>query len=215
MSDPNNRLRAAFDMNCFDHGFIRALNHNLAHIGDGVWRANQPSPRRLKKYAEDGFKTILNLRGPSTWGSYELEKRACAEYGLELLDIRLYSRAPPHKEAIFELAEVFATKPRKILLHCKSGADRAGIGAAICVLVGMNGTVAQAKRQLSKRFGHFREAKTGVLDHFLDVYDRFNQQTPTPFLEWVATHYDRDAVEASFHENRSAGFVIDKILRRE
>ena len=215
LGQANNRLRAAFDMNVFDHGFIRALNHNLAEVGPGVWRSNQPSPRRLRKLADDGFRTVLNLRGPSEWGSYELEKIACADYGLELIDIRLFSRAPPHKEAIFELAEVFATAERKIILHCKSGADRAGIGAALYVLIGMGGDVEQARRQLAKRFGHFKAAKTGVLDHFLDVYDAFNQAQPTPFLDWVRDHYDRDAVEASFRENRSAGFVVDQILRRE
>ena len=121
MSSANNRLRAAFDMNLFDHGFIRALNHNMAEVGPGVWRSNQPSPRRLKSYADDGFKTIVNLRGPSTWGSYELEKIACAEYGLTLLDIRLHSRAPPQKRADDQSLESCASDP--------SDKNRTGLGA--------------------------------------------------------------------------------------
>lgn len=202
-------------MQFFDHGFIRALNHNFAQVGPGVYRSNQPSPRLLRRYADDGFRTILNLRGPSDWGSYHLEKLACQEYGLEMIDIRLYSRAPPHKEAIFELVDIFQNADRKILLHCKSGADRAGIGAALFVLIGMGGSVEEAKKQLSKRFGHFKSAKTGVLDYFLDVYDAFNRETPTPFLDWVRDHYDRDAVEATFLAGRGSGVLVDNVLRRE
>lgn len=215
LDDANNRARAAFDMVMFDHAFLRTWYRNMAEVVPGVWRSNQPSPKQLKMLADDGFATIINLRGPSEWGSYHLEKRSCEALGITLVDLRLYSRGAPHREAIFALDAVFREAKKPILMHCKAGADRAGLGAALYVLLTAGGSVEDALAQLSPRFGHFKAAKTGVLDYFLQEYQAFNALTPTPFLQWVEQHYDREQTEARFTSKRAASFVVDRILARE
>jgi hypothetical protein len=43
----------------------------------------------------------------------------------------------------------------------------------------------------------------------------FNAQTPMPFMEWVTTTYDREALTRSFHAQWWANILTDKIMRRE
>ncbi|MEO0913217.1 MAG: protein tyrosine phosphatase, partial [Pseudomonadota bacterium] len=84
----NARLRAWFDMMVFDHGILRLLWSNFAKVTDGIYRANQPGPARVKAWGAKGIKSIINLRGASDWGSYHLEKEAAEATGIELIDQR-------------------------------------------------------------------------------------------------------------------------------
>ena len=96
LATPEGRKRAEADLIWGDHGFLRARFSNFHWIEDGVMaRANQPSPTQIARYAAQGFKTILNLRGASPTGYYALEREACAAHGLTLIDFRMYSREPP------------------------------------------------------------------------------------------------------------------------
>ena len=45
----------------------------------------------------------------------------------------------------------------------------------------------EAKRQLSLRFGHIRQADTGVLDLVFDSYLAHNKREPIAFLDWIDT----------------------------
>ncbi len=51
------------------------------------------------------------------------------------------------------------------------------------------GSSADALRQLSWRFGHIKQAKTGVLDAFFLRYQR-EAEGRKPFLDWVRDDYD-------------------------
>ena len=215
LTDPGNRRRAAFDAFVFDHGFIRSLYLNVAKVDDQVYRSSQPSARDIERFARQGLRTIINFRGESTWGSYALEREACRDTGLTLIDHRLHSRAPPTAERILALKDIFETAERPLLMHCKSGADRAGIGSALYVLMMGSGSPQDAARQLSLRFGHIRASNTGVLDRFVEEYAAINARTPTPFLEWVKHHYDRDAMQAEFRDGKLFSFLTDRLLRRE
>ena len=73
----------------------------------------------------------------------------------------------------------------------------------------------QALAQLSWRYGHFRGAQTGILDAFFESYLAFDAQTPTPFLEWVNTHYDAAELTRSFRPHGVAQLLVDRVLRRE
>jgi protein tyrosine/serine phosphatase len=101
LTTPEGRRRAEHDLVWTDHGFLRAMFQNFHWVEPGVMaRSNQPSPQHLERYAKLGFKTILNFRGKSDTGYYELEKDACERLGMALIDLRLRSREPPSQEAI-------------------------------------------------------------------------------------------------------------------
>ncbi len=99
------------------------------------------------------------------------------------------------------------------LVHCKSGADRAGLAAGLFVLL-QGGTTKEALRQLSLRFGHIKQSKTGILDAFFLTYAR-EAEGRKDFLDWVREDYDENALRAAFKAGKLAGFVNDRVLRRE
>lgn len=213
LATPAERRAAWADLLLADHGFIRSLYLNRHEVAPGVWRSAQPSPGHLAAMAAQGLKSVINLRGRRACGSYLLEVDACRRLGLELIDLPLESRGPPHKDRILRLAEVFERAPKGLLLHCKSGADRAGIGAALYLLLAEHQPVAEAQRQLSLRYGHVRSARTGVLDATLEAFAHSGERD---FLAWSQSdRYDPEAIKANFQAGRTASALVDRVLRRE
>ena len=78
-----------------------------------------------------------------------------------------------------------------ILIHCKSGADRAGLMSVLYRFLHEGVPLTESKRQLGLRYGHFRHADTGVLDHFFERYMADNAHEPIAFWDWVDTKYDK------------------------
>ena len=116
-----------FDLFFVDHHFFRAVYANRHQIAPGVWRSAQPGPAQIASFARKGIKTIVNLRGERDCGSYRLEVEACQRNGIKLVNFQLRSRMVPTVEVIHEARALFNELEYPILLHCKSGADRAGL----------------------------------------------------------------------------------------
>ena len=76
-------------------------------------------------------------------------------------------------------------------------------------------SVEYAVQQLSKKYLHFKEGKTGLLDAFFQTYLDINQDDRPDFEAWVKAGYDRDAIKQAFQESGKDKLAIDKLLRRE
>lgn len=216
LSTPLDRLRAWLDMHLVDHGFVRAVYNNFYDLGGGMYRCSQPSPAQIRKYHKRyGIRSIVNLRGPHEYGSYAMEQEVCRELGIELHDFKLFSRSPPSVKRIHGLDDLFARIRYPALLHCKSGADRAGTAAALYRVLHLGHPVEEAMKELSWKYGHFKRARTGVQDFFFASYLAYNARTPIPFREWVDTVYDERAVKSQFGEEGWASLIVDKVLHRE
>lgn len=208
--------RAYTNMVFVDHGFIRAVYLNLHRESPNMWRAAQPGPSHLRRAKAMGIRTVLNLRGWSrSNGSYKIERDTCARLGLEMVDFQVRSRALPEKEVLREMRPLFDRLAYPVLMHCKSGADRAGLMSALYLHLHEGVPIDIAKRQLSLRYGHVRYAKTGILDFFLERYRQETGGDSGRFEHWVDTVYDPDALAKEFHAGRFATFVVDRILGRE
>ena len=197
-----------------DHGFLRLGWHNLHQIDDQMWRSNQPTPGRLAKMRDLGITTIINLRGPRADGGWQLEAEACAQLGLQLLDFTARSRAAPDRQMLYEARDLFAGLSGPALLHCKSGADRAGLMAALWLLIQRRRPVAEAMQQLSFKYLHVKQAKTGLLDAFFAAYAPFEAEGMA-FFDWVETVYDPARLTDEFLAAGWASRLVDDILRRE
>lgn len=216
LSTPEGRRRAETDLIWNDHGFLRARFSNFHWIEPGVMaRANQPSPQALARYAQMGFKTILNLRGVSDTGYYHLEREACEREGLVLVDARMFSREPPSREAIRRADELFKTIQYPALMHCKSGADRAGVMAVLYRHLKMGQPIEAAIEQLSLKYLHVKQGKTGMIDYFFNTYLKETAESGKSFRDWVEEDYDFDRVKAAFMGEWWANVLVDRILRRE
>jgi protein tyrosine/serine phosphatase len=216
LSDPKGRERAERELVLGDHGFLRESFQNLHQISPEMWRANQPNPRQVREHARlRGIRTIINLRGESTKGYYLLEKEACEAEGVTLVDFQVFSRDTPKVETINAARELFDTIDYPALMHCKSGADRAGLMSALYMIFRQGMPVAKAMQQLSGRYLHVKSGKTGMLDAFFDAYLTDTKDTPKPFLDWVNEDYDPAEVKAAFLKTFGNRFQLDRLLRRE
>ncbi len=212
---PGARRNAAIDMLVFDHGLLRKAWRNQHEVDGGVWRSSQPDPAMVRRLAGQGFRAILNLRGETEYGSYLLEREACRAAGIELVDFKLSSRVLPTREEILALDAAFERLPRPFLMHCKSGADRAGFAAALYLLLRKGASPEEAAGQLHWRFLHVRGAATGVLHFLIERYAADAAREPMSFREWVETRYDRDALMAEYRSSGTADLLVDQVLRRE
>lgn len=204
ITDPIERKRAQRAMTWLDHGFLRYYWHNFDKVAEGVYRSNHPDHKRFAAYAKMGIKTVLNLRGGSKEAHYLFENESCQRLGLNLISIKMSARKSPHKEALLRLFAAFETMERPFLLHCKSGADRTGLVAALYLIVHEGASIAVARKQLSFRYLHIRRSSTGILDHFLDVYEARNAEAEIGIIDWIRDEYDRDALTASFAAKQAA-----------
>jgi protein tyrosine phosphatase (PTP) superfamily phosphohydrolase (DUF442 family) len=191
---PEDRKRAEFFAKWVDHGFLRELWYNLDKVTEGVYRSNHPSPERLKKYREMGIRTILNLRGGRYTPTAVLSNTAAEELGFAVVSIGMSARETPDPEIILTLLDTFETIEKPFLMHCKSGADRTGLAAAIYLIVHENKSVAEARKQLGVRYLHLKFTKTGVLDRFLDLYEAAQSKSGIGFRDWVKTEYDPEVL---------------------
>ena len=204
ITDPNERKKSYWHVRWLDHGVLRTFWHNFEKVSDGVYRSNHPDHRRFQAYADMGIKTILNLRGVAKQPHYLFEEESCARLGLKLVTVGMSARQAPKAKQLIAVMDAFETMERPFLIHCKSGADRTGLAAALYLIVHEGASVAEARKQLSFRYLHIRRSSTGVLDHFLDVYAARNAQSPIAMAEWIRTEYDRNAVTASFAAKQTA-----------
>ncbi len=199
-----------------DHAFLRLAFSNAHWLGPDLVRTNQPSPRQLEGWARRGIKTVINLRGQRDEGYYWLEKAACARLGLTLIDAPLDSRDPPGKDRVRRAKALFETIEYPVLIHCKSGADRAGLMAVFYRHFHLGEPISRAMTELSKKYLHSREGLTGVLDHFLETYVREVEPTGMSFMEWVESDaYDPQAMRRDFRANWWGTLLTERLLKRE
>ncbi len=208
--------RAAWrDSLLVDHAIFRTIWSNFAPVVAGrVYRCNHPTPARLSELASRyHLHTLVNLRGHRRCGSDALSRQAASQIGLDHVDMAFESRGAPHRERILRFEALYRGLRFPILMHCKSGADRAGLASGLVVMF-EGGTAAEALRQLSWRFGHFNRSRTGILDAFFLRYQR-EAEGRLPFLDWVRDEYEEDVLKRDFVAGRLSSFVNNAVLRRE
>lgn len=203
------------DMLFIDHGVFRLVYLNRHALSGDAWRSAQPLPHQIAAAHRDGVKTIINLRGERQCGSYWLERDACARLGIQLVNCQLRSRAAPTREELWGAKHVLDRVDYPVLIHCKSGADRAGLMGALYKHVKLGVPIENARKELSFRYGHIRQSDTGVLDAVFDRYLADTATAPMPFFEWVDKVYDPNELKASFQARGWANRVVNGLLRRE
>jgi len=134
-----------------------------------AYRSAQLDSDELRHYIRKfKIKSIINLRGKRTRRSwYREELEICKQNGVRHYDLSIPADRSPSAEQLAALRHLFENAPRPLLLHCKAGADRAGLAAALWKVVVDRQPKAQARKQLSLRFGHFPIGPTSALDDFL------------------------------------------------
>jgi protein tyrosine/serine phosphatase len=155
------------------HVWYVALGSNFYTVIPGqVYRSAQPSPTDLLHLVQAyDIRTVINLRGECDEAWYYEEHARARELGVDVVDVGLWARAAPPPDQLRLLVEAIARSPGAVLVHCHSGGDRSGLAAALALLLRTDGTVADARRQLSVFYGHNPFGSGTAMDQVLDRYE--------------------------------------------
>jgi protein tyrosine/serine phosphatase len=216
LTTPAGRWRTVLDHLWKDHAYLRLGFSNAHWISDELVRSNQPWPFQLKTWKARGIRTIINLRGGMSTSFRAMEVDACERLGLELVDFVIASRDVPTAEKVLAARDLFETVRYPALMHCKSGADRAGIMAVFYKHYRQGQSIREAMEQLSPRYLHMRAGLTGVLDYIFERYLAEGEPAGLSFTDWVLSPvYDPVALKSEFRAQWWGKLLTDRILRRE
>ncbi len=132
--------------------------------------------------------------------------------GIKTIDMAFESRGAPHRDVFYDFTKFI--NPLRRLCYCTANLALTRRVAAGLIIMFRGGTASEALKQLHWRFGHFKHARTGVLDAFFHLYQG-QAEGRLSFLEWVRHEYDEDGLRASFRAAGLSSFLTDKVLRRE
>ncbi len=146
---------------------------NFHPITEGeAYRSAQLNGSRLEGYLrQHGIRSVLNLRGRHAgedW--YEDELAVCARVQVAHYDVALSASHELTPQQVQELLAVFQGAPRPILIHCQAGADRSGLVSAMWKVVVDREPKAEAKKQLTFWYGHFRLGDKRAMDNFFEKW---------------------------------------------
>ncbi len=216
LTTKNGRFRTYLDYLWNDHAYLRLRFRNAHWVSDELVRTNQPWPFQLEQWKAQGIKTIVNLRGGFDASFHALEKDACERLGLNLVDFTITSREVPSRARVHGAKALFESLEYPALMHCKSGADRAGIMSVFYMHFRKGVPIREALEQLSMKYLHVKAGKTGVLDYTFERYLDQGEPKGLSFLEWVdSPDYDEAAIKADFRSNMWGRLLTDGLLKRE
>jgi protein tyrosine/serine phosphatase len=207
------KLAAYLDFLWRDHAYLRLGFQNAHWVSDEFVRSNQPWPHQLRAWKRRGVRTVVNLRGGFDASFYALEQEACAALGLNLVNFTLTSRDIPSRAQLLAAKALFQTLDYPVLVHCKSGADRASLMSALYVHFRLGKDIPTALRQLDLKYLHMKNSRTGILDHLFERYlsDHADGQT---FQAWIESPaYDPAGMKADYQAGRRPSVLADLVPR--
>lgn len=140
------------------YGAVTGLAGNFHTVKDGqFYRSAQLSKDQFTRVIQTyRIQSILNLRGAHpTQRWYEDEIAVSRELRIMHYDYGISARRPLTRKQITKLLDILRAAPRPILVHCMSGADRAGLVAALYRYAVEGKSAEDADGQLSLWYGHF------------------------------------------------------------
>lgn len=167
-----------------------------AVLAGRIYRSAQPSAADLKREIDEhGIRTVVNLRGcsfPLPW--YLEESRATEALNLAEEDICFSAGRLPSPAELRRYVEVLDRAEYPLLLHCRRGADRTGMAAAIAVLLQTDQPFREARSQLGLRYGHAALGNPAALDRFFAFYADWLHvhgvdHSPAVFRRWLLDDY--------------------------
>ena len=136
-------------------GYLQTSGNFHSILAGEAYRSGQLNYEEFVHYIRQyNIKSILNLRGTnkgSDW--YEEELAATTRMHVKLLDYGISANKDVPDPDIQALMTIIRDAPKPILIHCKGGADRSGLMAAL-YLYSSGRTAEDASGQLSLTYGH-------------------------------------------------------------
>ncbi|WGV25658.1 beta-lactamase hydrolase domain-containing protein [Halotia branconii] len=125
---------------------VRKINNELAIAG-------QITLEQLPQIAQEGFKSVLNLRSPNEQGFLNSEPEKVEFLGLSYINIPVKSEVM-NDETATSLLEQINKLSKPLLMHCDY-AMRSAVIVLMYIVIWQGATLQQAFKQVEK-FGLFR-----------------------------------------------------------
>lgn len=135
---------------------LQLIGNFHAVVPGQLYRSAQPSIQDIAAYHKTyGIKTIVNLRGENTGSPwYDKERAESRKLGIAHVDFRMSDKRELSEQEAEALLLLLIKASKPILIHCRAGADRSGLVAALYAAAVAKESEAQAEAQLSFRYGH-------------------------------------------------------------
>lgn len=181
-------MRRLFRVIAVTLGTLTAISATYAaYCGILIWSGNFHTIRPNEAYRSSQLtgaefaaeierhhiRSILNLRGPNPGdGWYRDELAASQAGGVAHYDVGISAEQAVPPEKIEKILAVLRDAPKPILIHCMSGADRAGFASALYRYAITGENPEEAKEELSLLYGHFPylTSKTDAMDKSFDSW---------------------------------------------
>jgi tyrosine-protein phosphatase SIW14 len=144
---------------------------NFHCVNENLYRGGQPKTGGLKKLAELGIKTIINLRGESD--ETRAEGIEAKSLGMEYFNVPMSTAGRPSDEQVRRVIAIIEEKEKApIFVHCRRGSDRTGAIIAI-YRIKQDGWTAERAIEEANRYGlgfiQFRKR-----DYIKDYFEQQN-----------------------------------------
>ncbi len=105
---------------------------NFHQIDASIYRSAQLFRFNMPYYLEHyRIRSVLNLRGPSSHQWYQDEIRICQEHNVTHINYGFGDREPLSLKKMERMLAIIKQAPKPLLIHCKAGADRTSLAAAL------------------------------------------------------------------------------------
>jgi protein tyrosine/serine phosphatase len=136
--------------------FTRVTGNFHEVVKGSIYRSGQLNCVELaEKTSKLGIRSVLNLRGRNLgkdW--YDEEVAFCVRNGIRHEDIQLSSGRELSLKQMNEIVVILKTLPAPLLIHCKDGADRTALVAALYHLAIEEKSPLEADKELTMWYGH-------------------------------------------------------------
>ncbi len=143
---------------------------NLKKISEEITVAGQLTPEQFQQAAQEGFKSVLNLRSSSEQGFMSDEQQLVQDAGMQYSNIPVNPNAIS-EELITEVLKRIDEFPKPALIHCASGM-RAGAMAFMNLATHQGLTPAQVVSKAAEAGFDFNANPQlkQFLEHYISVY---------------------------------------------
>ncbi len=138
---------------------------NFHQVAAGqVFRSAQMNKAELAAAIQSyGIKSVLNLRGKNVGtGWYDDEISVCRQDDVAHYDVPLSASKDVSLKRMDALVAILRNAPKPLLIHCRSGADRAAFGAALYHLAVEGMPASKADDELTIWYGHIPKITPSV-----------------------------------------------------
>jgi protein tyrosine phosphatase (PTP) superfamily phosphohydrolase (DUF442 family) len=179
---------------------------NFQKVDDNLYRGGQPARGGIKRLAELGVKTVINLRGA---GSLErAERKEAGAAGLRYFSIPLAGWGRPDDRRVAQVMTIInAAENWPVFIHCKRGSDRTGVIVALYRISHDEWTGRQAVAE-ARQHG-MSWLSIWMKDYISDFYRSYSQRSP-------ATAHSAAGAQGAGGAQAGAGYddgIDDKIGR--